>query len=512
MNKKLAVVLIILFYAALAAVFHLISPNIADPDGFYHLRHAGLYLQNGIFSSDFPWTQFSVIRIYATDLWYGFHIILMPFAALSRYGLKITSIFLTFVTFLGLWFLFKKNKVKWPALWPVFVFVSGPNIMDRLLMLRPHNLSMLLGALILPFFVYGLAAWPFLILGFLMAWIHLSLIWVGFLTGGAVFLAKGLFEKKWEWSKAGLFTAGAILGWLARPQPFNALKLVYVQVFELMKVKQQTATLLFGSELFPFTAQHLFENFSGFMLIWLFSAGVFVWLYRKYFSSSNGALKTLLFSNLILSVMFFIMTVAVARRSHDFWVIFGGMFIALVFTSVLNQNKFVGVKNSLSMVLALVFMFLLFFTPYRNSITLKDRGTPPDQFKTAALWLKDNSNAGDIVFNTHWSDFPMLFYWNQKNYYIGGMDPIFQYAYNPSLYWKFHYLSADIVTLKTCGAAACTLEMLEDTYGVLKNEFKAKYVFLEKIRNPAFYSYLEVSTDRYEKKLDTGAEAVYFIK
>ena len=80
----------------------------------------------------------------------------------------------------------------------------------------------------------------------------------------------------------------------------------------------------------------------------------------------------------------------------------------------------------------------------------------------------------------------MLFYWNQNNYYIGGMDPIFQYAYNPTLYWKFHYLSNDDVTKNTCGAIACTASMLENTHTVLVNDFKAKYIVLEKQRNQSY--------------------------
>ena len=107
-----------------------------------------------------------------------------------------------------------------------------------------------------------------------------------------------------------------------------------------------------------------------------------------------------------------------------------------------------------------------------------------------------------------WSRFSELFFWNQQNYYIGGLDPIFQYSYNPSLYWKYHYLAAGLLTDKTCGADACTEEMLEDTYEVLRRDFDAKYVFLSKELNPEFNQYLE-GDSRFKKTFDNGSEAIF---
>jgi hypothetical protein len=135
----------------------------------------------------------------------------------------------------------------------------------------------------------------------------------------------------------------------------------------------------------------------------------------------------------------------------------------------------------------------------------------PNEFEEASLWLKENSQKGDIVFNLNWSKFSEMFFWNQKNYYIGGLDPIFQYIHNPSLYWKFHYLSLDMVTKKTCGKEECRVEDLEDTYQVLKNDFKAKYVFLEKEQNPAVFWYLG-QDKRYEKRFENKKEVIFEVK
>ncbi|MFA6551861.1 MAG: hypothetical protein WCV41_05020, partial [Patescibacteria group bacterium] len=330
---------------------------------------------------------------------------------------------------------------------------------------------------------------------------------------GTVFILKVGIEKEWIWKKSFAVLAGIAIGVLARPNPVGSLKLAYIQIIKLLQAKQEDAILLFGSEIFPLKWYTLVENFLAFTILWMVSILIFFAFYKKYFRQDSAEKKIFISSNLVLSVLFFGMTMLTARRAHDFWMIFGAMMIAGVFHSIISRkysNDFI--KTAFISLLAVVFVFLAFYTPYKSLSTLRSRGTPPDTFKKASIWLKENSDNKDIVFNMHWSDFPMLFFWNKKNYYIGGMDPIFQYSYSSPLYWKFHYLSSDQVTKKTCGATACTAEMLEDTYFVLKNEFEAKYIVLQKYVNPAVYQYLNSDTEHYEKKLDLDSESVFLIK
>ena len=61
-----------------AGALHGISPTTADPDGFYHIRHARVYRTQGLFDNGFPWARFSAIRGQAGDLWYGFHVLHVP--------------------------------------------------------------------------------------------------------------------------------------------------------------------------------------------------------------------------------------------------------------------------------------------------------------------------------------------------------------------------------------------------------------------------------------------------
>jgi hypothetical protein len=86
-------------------------------------------------------------------------------------------------------------------------------------------------------------------------------------------------------------------------------------------------------------------------------------------------------------------------------------------------------------------------------------------YEPAALWLAENTPPGSIVFHSDWDEFPMLFYYNNSNFYLVGLDPTFMYNYNKDLYWKWHNI--------TLGSE------VQNIYQIIKNDFNAEYVFVE---------------------------------
>ena len=214
--------------------------------------------------SEFPWTQFSAIKQYSADIWYGFHILLIPFSLFtSTLGIKIAGVFLTFAVLYSLFFVLKKLDVIWPIFWAFLAFVSAPNIMNRLLMMRPHLLSLVLTILLFYYLTLNNktdASIPrarsrsryisIFIISALISWVHISLVWVPMLIFGIIFIIKRIIEKAWAWCDGLILLAGSLIGWLIRPNPIGAIKLAYIQVVELMIQKQQEATLLFEGKFF----------------------------------------------------------------------------------------------------------------------------------------------------------------------------------------------------------------------------------------------------------------------
>ena len=96
-TKKYSWIIALVTFLIVSAVFQLLSPNIYDPDSFYHIRHAWLYKTSGFFNSSFPWVQYSVINKYQADIWYGFHILLTPLTFFNDlvFGIKLGAFLIT---------------------------------------------------------------------------------------------------------------------------------------------------------------------------------------------------------------------------------------------------------------------------------------------------------------------------------------------------------------------------------------------------------------------------------
>jgi hypothetical protein len=84
----------------------------------------------------------------------------------------------------------------------------------------------------------------------------------------------------------------------------------------------------------------------------------------------------------------------------------------------------------------------------------------------ASAWLADNTSARSIIWQTDWGSFPMLFYHNNHNYYLTGLDQTFMYEYNQDRYWQWVKITSG--------------EYEGDVYKVIKETFKASYVLVEK--------------------------------
>lgn len=516
MDKKYPwILLAAAFFVLLAAIFHLSSANIPDSDSFFYIRQSWLYRTEGFLNSSFPWAYHSVIRTFSSSLWYGFSILLIPLTYINDLttAIKLAGILLTALALLAFYWALKRHQLKMPLFWSVLLFFSSSNVLTQFLMVRPQIASLALTPLLFSFLIKG-GFWPVFLTAFAIVWLHLNFAWVLFLILGVIVSAKLFFEKSFEWSKAGALLAGGLLGWLLRPEPINAAKLFYIQVFQQILEKQGGLPLLFGNENFPLSATTLFRNFTPLMLILAAAVITLIWFLRKKTTLLNSQQRVLLLSSGLLSIIFFLFTMVIARRAYNLWAEFGIIFIAAVFTYFIANNRTVVAKTLRDFSIAAIsgiFIFMMFYSGYKSTAFLERNGYGPNELKEVATWLKENSQPGDIVFNLHWADFSPLFFWNQKNYYVGALDPIFQYSYSPALYWKFHYLSADQVTEKTCGAIACTDEMLEDTHDVLVRDFSARYIALTKRENPEVYRFLE-NDRRFEKVFNTEKEAIFSIK
>ncbi|MDO8466748.1 MAG: hypothetical protein Q7S83_01255 [bacterium] len=490
--------------------------NFSDADSFYHIRHSWVYRTTGLFNTSFPWVQYSVINQYAADIWYGFHMLILPFTYFQNLtdGINWGALFVTTIA-ASLFFLsLLKLKIRWPLLWlGVFLFASA-DLLYRITMLRPHPLSLGLSMLLFAYLSTketSRSRWVIFFLAAGLSWLHLSLSWMGLLIVGVVSMIEFIQQRKISIWKYLTVILGLLTGLILRPNPIGATKLAYIQVVKLLFEKQGDAPLRFGRELTPFVWENFADQLVPIAILILIAVGFVIWLIAtKKWRAVPIDFRSPIISSLALEIIFFLLTFGVARRSNEIFIGFAVLFVGLTFSQVkIWISKYEWQHYALGIAIFIALIYMPFKTMYRFDTYMA--GTfPVDRFKEVTDWLKANTQPEEIVFNIHWDRFAQLFYHDQHNYFINGMDPIFEYAYDPSLYWKTHFLAIDAATSHTCGKVRCTAEEVEPIAQVLKKDFKASYILVEKQRSPKLSAYLN-SAPEFNKVLDTDQDALYKI-
>ena len=115
------------------------------------------------------------------------------------------------------------------------------------------------------------------------------------------------------------------------------------------------------------------------------------------------------------------------------------------------------------------------------------------------------------MFHAWWDQFPHLFFWSPRNHYLGGMDPLFQYAHDESLFWKAQGLASDARPETTCGKPSCAAGEAEDSALVLRRDFRASFVLLHRSQNPRLEAYLNTRAG-FTRVFDDGTDVVYRVQ
>ena len=181
-NKTLVIISGLAVIVLFALLIHPRSFNVSDVDVFYHIRHSWIYSQNGLTFSEFPWTQFSVIKEYSADLWYGFHVLSVPLTYFNNLldGMWVGGLIVTTSALLIIWFALRRLPIKWPLLLTLIISLLSADFLYRLTMFRPHPITVGLTLLLFSFFCMpAKRMWiSVFIASFFFAWMHLSLAWV----------------------------------------------------------------------------------------------------------------------------------------------------------------------------------------------------------------------------------------------------------------------------------------------------------------------------------------------
>lgn len=508
-------------------------PNVADLDGFYHLGHARSYLETGLFDTSLPWATRSVIADVGGDLWWGFHVLLLPFALVGdvAWGMHAAGFALTAGLALTVTGVLRRHEIPHAGWWAAVFLVAVPNIFFRHLMIRPHVVSMGAGIALLSVLVRG-RWWHALLLSALISWVHLSLFWLAPGIAAAYAFARipatALLGRDDPDTGVPIRLAlpaavvGTLFGWLCRPDALQTARLLNVQLVELFTQKTLEQPLTFAAELSPIPLATLVQSSWLFAVSWIVAiAYVLRCLWKEMVAEGEStrrwsqARTTLALAAGAISVVFFLVALLSARRGMEQWVGFGSVAVAVALGPPLGswlrgRPLVAALRSPLPALVAALVLIHGAWGAYRHGLNVERVSFPVSTMREAADFLADQSAPGELVFHARWDNFGPLFAFNRTNRYLGGMDPIFQFAHDPQAFWEFFYLSSDVNTDWTCDAFPCRDGVATDTRAALLEHFGARWIVVEPRRNPRLSLYL-LNDDGFRLALETQREAVFEI-
>ncbi len=515
LSIALTLVLAILLGLQAVAIGH----GFSDPDVFYHARMAQLLWSNGFSFSGgpafsaalpsinhFPWLPFTTLAHHFADLHLLFHLLLAPFAH-HLTAMPWVTASLSFIMFAVFALLMHNLKIKFMPLWLILLCLVSADFLYRISILKINTLSLIFLFLAILTVHQRRYVWLF-ILSFLYVFTYGGFILLPGII--LIYTLVRLASKKLDFIPLLVACSATLIAILAFPHPAELLRHLYYQTAGVITTLHHSIPL--GQEWFPYDSLKEFIRINNLTLIMWIGAAVLLWRnIRAKALAGHDRDYAIWFG--IVSLIFFAGTVW-SKRFVEYWVPFTVLFAAYSFSGLddvnLNNVSWTHLKASLSKFWELrAAMLIAFFVVaglgiYNISTTvryLKD-ATPFTAFAGASQWLAENSRQGDIVFNTQWDAFPQLFYYNDKNYYIAGLDPTFLYAQNPALYAKWRVVSDDDPT-----------QWHQDTAQLkqIMDDFKAKYIFLEPNRNPNLKEFLDLNSQDFPPVYSDSATAIYKI-
>lgn len=493
------------------------SPTFADPDSFYHAKMAVLIKEQGLIKSFF-WLPLTVLADNFANQHLLYHLFLVPFVLVfpPLLGVKIASTILAFFTMAAFYLFLRHYQIRWPLFY-VLILLSGPAFVFRINLAKAGPLAIILLLLGLHFIWQKKYAALFL-LSFVYVWTHGG--WMLLIILAACSIISDLLIKKssdkngkniqyLDWKLIATFLGGITAGLIINPYFPQNLKFYWEQVAQI-GIWNYQGILNVGMEWLPFNLIDFIAHSAFPLILFLAALAVFLW---RVSSSLDGGHPTnfqenfkKIFTLVIFSGLLGIMTLKSQRQIEyfaPFFVLTGAFLLDFSLPANFSPKdefkKFFQKNNFNKLVTAyLLIAWLMVLTA--GGYKLRENLTKQFNWRylrDAGEWLKQNAPANTLIFHTNWSDFPMLFYHNDQNRYIAGLDPTFFYRANPELYQEWVKISrgeeplmaekikkdfgAEFVLVKMGKEATPALPLLEkvekDPHFVLQYQDKETKIF-----------------------------------
>ena len=448
-------VLPVAVFVALFAYFlsiQLASPRLACIDVFFHIRYADLLRHRG-FIRDFPWMQFAVFREHWVDQHFLFHLLLIPFTLFGNLllGAKVAASTFAAAALTAFTVFLRRRRVPYPVFWLLLLLASSAAFLYRMNMVRGQSLAIVGFLVFLDALLERRARLAFAT-AFAFVWLY-QLFPLFILLAVAVALAGLRDRPRPDLRAPGFGLLGLAAGLIVNP--FFPWNLVFLYQHAVVKVLNR-ANLGVGGEWEPFDSWSIVTgNIPVYVAL---GAALLALLVRP-----GRASRT----SLALAgpaALFFLMHLR-SRRFIEYWPPFALLFAASVLADLLPWDAVRRARGFRPA--AAVLVLILGWQAARNQRTAigdLDSNLLPDRYRGGAEWLAAHSQPGEVVFTTDWDDFAELFFYNQKNTYLVGLDPTFMLLHDRTLFYEW-----DQIANGRLGLAA----------PVIARDFRSRFVFTD---------------------------------
>ncbi len=470
------------FCAGLFTYFQL-SPDLADPDGFYHMRMAHLIAERGVIR-DFIWLPFTTLGEYYVDQHYVFHVLMIPFVKFSSplLGIKVFIILLatTMITSWGL--LMRAIPSRWWWLISVVLVLTVP-FSFRLNLVKATPLALILVAAT----IYCLLKeknWWLLPLAVLFVWSYggFVMMLVVVVIWGMAHMLQGVHKnwRSWKWWKSFLWpiiitTIGLLVGLLVNPHFPNNIYFYWDQFVQIGIINYQEEIGV-GGEWYPYRPGRLL--FGSTLLVIATISGLVSRFVQRQWKQIDWFVLGLALFGLLLTLK----SKRYVEYFGPYWALAAATWLRDVTWSwssvVQGFTHRLGRSISYTLIAAVLLMLLVpvvLSDVRRNRNDLKD-GISLTRYQAGSEWLRDNAEPNTVVLHSDWDDFPMLFYHNPQNYYINGLDPTFMYKYDSELYSMW----VDITLGKYSGSVEAALQTFKARYVIIEEDHVLMYNLINK--------------------------------
>jgi hypothetical protein len=445
--------LFVLFFVGMS-ILQFSTPNLPDNDGYYHIKLAWLMRTEGL-KPDFVWLPMSILnQENYYDHHFLYHVALIPFTFGDlRAGAKVAAVTFSALAFMAVWLLFDRQKIPFAWLWALALLGISEAFLYRMSISRAQSLSLGIMALGLMWMFEGKYK-HLAVLSFFYVWTYnafpLMLALAGLYTTAILLIEERLDFRPVLWAGVGI-AAGLIVN------PYFPNNLIFTYHHFLAKF-ELADSIKVGNEWYPYTSAQILEN-SPFALVAFVSGSLALGLTGR---KMNTQTATAFLAALLFGVMMFN-----ARRFVEYFPPFALIFAAFAWSAVFSfenrplrtlWEKAQTFAPVIILALATVVGVVKAFPVVQNQMA---ESKPYDLYAGASFWLLQNTEEGELIFQTDWDDFPRLFYQNTYNTYLAGLDPTYLQIYDEELYNEW---------------VSITRGKVENPSGLIRSRFGSRFV------------------------------------